>query len=289
MKIIILSKGRPDTIRTHLLFKDHDYTLVLHNEMEREKYLKNPTIDPNKILVSNAPIGVAFQREWIQRHMLTHGEWYLSLDDNIRSFKAVPEPEYSQHTLPVQETPAEMKPLFEKECSTDRFLAICEDMRRHGEQVGAYNLGFGTTPNFFFRGKKYRYVGYVISKAVVRKNVGIPFEVQAQSMEDYAYTAENILRHGKVLINNYVFPVAGHYEPGGIGTYPERVDRKIRDSAYLMEKYPGLFRYNVKKGAHPKAELIIRFNSPKQVEAWRQTMHERHKQTEDKKELDVAR
>jgi hypothetical protein len=133
-------------------------------------------------------------------------------------------------------------------------------------------MGFGTTPNFFFRDKRYREVGYVISKAAVRKNVGTPFALDAQAMEDYAYTAETLLRYGKVLINNYIFPVAGHYEKGGIGTYAERLPKKIEASEILMKRYPMLFRHPKKKGTDPKGELAIRFTSLKQVEQWRAFM-----------------
>jgi hypothetical protein len=274
MKLIILSKGRADTISTHKLFED--YTLVLHTEEEKAEYLKNPSISPEKIVVSGAPFGVAHQRKWIQENLVLPNEWYISLDDNIKSFQSVPEPTYSELDLPVQSadifTRNDLKAKFETEISGKRFLEICEHLAVKGEKERAYNIGFGTTANFFFRGRHFRYVGYVISKACVRKNVGTPFELENQSMEDYAYTAETLLRYGKVLIDNYTFPVAGHYEKGGIGTYAERLPAKIRDSAFLIEKYPGLFRYNQKKGSDPNGELIIRFNSLGQVEKWRATM-----------------
>jgi len=280
MKVIILSKGRADTISTHKLFDD--YTLVLHTEKEKSEYMHaNPDISPEKIVVSGAPWGVAYQRQWIQDNLIPRGDWYISLDDNIKSFQAVPHGWYEHLWLPVQAKDKNvlmhMKEAFETPCTTERFLEICEEMREYGEREKAYNLGFATVPNFFFRGRKYRNVGYVISKAVVRKNLGIPFELENASMEDYAYTAECLLRHGKVLINNFCIPIAGHYEKGGIGTYAERLPAKIRDSAFLIEKYPGLFRYNRKTGSDPKGELIIRFNSLDQVEKWRAFMRTKAK------------
>jgi hypothetical protein len=287
MKVIILSKGRPETISTHKLFEREglDYTLVLHTAGERQSYIDAGFVSPEKIVVSNAPFGVSHQRQWIQDNLIPKGDWYISLDDNIRSFQCVPEPLYSQHSLPVQggdkKAQIELKDAFETECSTKRFLEVCEGMHGVGEKEKAYNLGFGTTPNFYFRGKKFRFVGYVISKAVIRKNLGIPFELTNQSMEDYAYTAENLLRYGKVLINNYCFPVAGHYEKGGIGTYKERAPAKVRDSAFLMLKYPGLFRYKVKKGCDPKAEIQIRFTTLKQVEMWRALMRNKYEKNTD--------
>lgn len=281
MKIFILSKGRADSISTHKLFDDYDYKIVLHNEDEKTAYLKNDSISPEKLIVSGAPFGVAHQRQWIQDNLVEKGEWYVSLDDNIRAFQAVPLPHYAKESIPVQIDP-KSKELFETPCSAKTFLEICGNMAAIGEIERAYNIGFGTTPNFFFRGRKLRYVGYVISKACVRKNVGTPFELEAQSMEDYAYTAETLLRYGKVLINNYVFPVAGHYEKGGIGTYAERLPHKIKDSAYLMKKYPGLFRNPKKKTADSQGELMIRFTTLAQVEQWRAFMRTHEKANKEK-------
>lgn len=269
MQLIILSKGRADTIQTHKHFED--YTLVLHTEEEKQEYLKNPTISPEKVVVSNAPFGVANQRQWIQENLVPKGEWYVSLDDNIHGFQAVPASHWSKESLPVK-TDKSMKELYEAPCSGAEFLKICKEMAVEGEKRRAYNIGFGTTPNYFFRDKKFREVGYVISKACVRKNLMTPFALDAQAMEDYAFTAENLLRYGKVLINNYVFPVAGHYEKGGIGTYAERLPHKIAAAEVLMKRYPGLFRHPNKKGTDPKGELAIRFTSTDQVEKWRAGM-----------------
>lgn len=275
MKVIILSKGRADSICTHRLFKD--YMLVLHNEEEKAEYLRlNQELSPEKVIVSGVPFGVARQRQWIQENLVEKGEWYVSLDDKIKAFQAVPEPLYESESLEVQtddeKKRLELKEAFETEISGERFLELCEALAKKGEKERAYNIGFGTTANFFFRGRHYRYVGYVISSACVRKNVGTPFELENDSMEDYGYTAETLLRYGKVLIDNYIFAVKGHYEKGGIGTYAERLPAKIRDSAYLIKKYPGLLRYNQKKGSDPNGELIFCFNSLDQVEKWRAFM-----------------
>lgn len=269
MKIFIPSKGRPMEISTHLLFKD--YIIVLHNETEKEEYLKNPTIDPSKVVVSNVAYGVSLQRQWILDNLIEKDEWYVSLDDNIKYFTCVPEPEYSTDSLPVQKDKS-TKDLFETKIEKQALLDLFEKLKEKGEKERCYNIGFGTTPNFFFRGNHFRYVGYVISKACIRKNVGISFDLNVKAMDDYSYTADVLLEHGKVLIDNYVFAVAGHYEKGGIGTYKDRLPLKIADGEYLMRKFPGLFRYNNKKTGEEKAELSIRFTSLKQVEQWRAFM-----------------
>lgn len=269
MRIVIPSYNRPESIKTHLLLDEQDYTIFLHNEEEKKRYLRNPLIDPSRVVITGVARGIGGARQWIQDNFLAKGEWYVSLDDNISHFNIVPLPQYDEPTLPVQEDGKFYNALFKTKGETKRFMEICEEMRQIAEPEQAYNCGFATTDNSYFNGNKHRWVGYVISKAAVRKNVGIPFEIEHDSMEDYGYTAECLKRYGRVLINNYVFPVAKHYEAGGIGTYEQRVERKISACEHLIRKYPGLLRYKVKRGCHPKAELAIRFTSTNQVDAWR--------------------
>src|SRR3990167_11220153 len=95
MQIFIPSKGRAKVICTHKILDPLDYKIVLHNESEKKEYLKNPSIPPEKIIVSGAPFGMSSAMQWIKSNLATKGEWYLKLDDNIRGFYAYPEPYYS--------------------------------------------------------------------------------------------------------------------------------------------------------------------------------------------------
>ena len=82
MKIFIPSKGRPHSIKTHLWLGEADYKIVLHDEEERKQYLKNPTIDPYKIIISDTPHGVVNQRQRIWESQ-PENEWFCMMDDNI--------------------------------------------------------------------------------------------------------------------------------------------------------------------------------------------------------------
>lgn len=270
---MIPSKGRSETIKTHKLLDSIglDYKIILHNESERNDYLKNKTINPDKILVSNAPFGILNQRMWIWDNLIEDGEWFITMDDNIDHFTALSDDLY--YNTIISELEPNLKSKFETNISTKRAFEIFEETKSKAEEIGACLCGFATVDNFYFRTKKWRDVGYVITKlAIIKKTKYIKYDPKLEAMEDYGFTAQNLLKFGKVLINNYLFPIAGHYEKGGIGTYSERTPRKVIDCEYLMIKYPGLFRYKVKSGCHPKAELQIRFTSSKQVFEWRNKM-----------------
>jgi hypothetical protein len=273
MKIYIPSKGRATTITTHTLFKNYDYTVVVANEEEYTAY--SNTIGIEHLVNAHIPYGVAYVRQWIL-DQVPQGEWFLMLDDNVSSFTALPEPEYTREELDPhimsKETQDTFKKLFETEITTEQFLEICSQMIEKANIIGAHLCGFATVDNWYFRNKKWREVGYVITKMALVKKSHLTYDTAFTAMDDYYFTAENLLHFGKVLINNYVYRNATHYQDGGIGPYKEREPRKIADAELLMQRYPGLFRYKNKVGCHPKAEVQIRFTSLKQVAKWRAAM-----------------
>ena len=148
-------------------------------------------------------------------------------------------------------------------------MEIVEETIKHAEKIGAKYCGFSVVDNYYFRAKKWREVGFVCSKVALIKKSGINYDQKLLAMDDYAFTAENLKKFGKVLINNFVFPHGIHYQKGGIGNYKEREVNKIADSKYLIKKYPGLFRYKTKVNRHPKAEIQMVFTNLIQVERWK--------------------
>ena len=168
------------------------------------------------------------------------------------------------------ESPEITQETFNKEVSAKEYIDLLLEDIKLAESIKAEYVGYATVENYFFNSKKYKPVGYVISKAVAIKYNGLTYDKNLEAMEDFGYCAEQLIKNNCVLINAWLKPKAGHYEKGGIGTYDERVNRKIIDCEYLMKKYPNFFRYKTKKGCHPKAELQIRFNNPKQIIQWKQ-------------------
>lgn len=267
IKVFIPSKGRAQTIRTHKLLNDKfDYRILVHSEADRLEYLKNPSIDVSKIIATGIEYNLSKQRNWIFDNVGKE-EWFVTMDDNIDKFTSINLEAYDSQVIDVEKE--DSREMFENELNADQLydliLQDIDKMRRNGIKYG----GYAVLDNYYFRAKKYRYVGYVISKVAIYQECGLRFDEKAIAMDDYNYTAENLLKVGKVLINNFIFPVAKHYEQGGLGTYEERLERKIKGCTYLMRKYPGLFRYKAKSGCHPKAEIQVRFTNLSQVNKWR--------------------
>lgn len=269
--IYVPSYNRAATIKTTKWLDESglNYKVLLHSQQCKDDYLDAGIVKENNIIVTNTAKGITNQRNWLTKNLTKRGEWFISLDDNISGFKRVVDKYYhSKKKIDVQRPDVTQKD-YNKQISANEFIDLLKKDIVIAEKIRAQYIGFSTVDNYFFNSKKYKTVGYVISKAVAIKFDGIFYDPKLEAMEDFGYCAEQIIKNNCVLINSWVKPIAGHYEKGGIGTYEQRVPRKIQDCEYLMRKYPDFFRYKTKKGCHPKAELQIRFNSPKQVAEWK--------------------
>lgn len=268
--IYIPSYGRAETIKTTrwLDASGLEYKVLLHTDNCADEYIAAGIVDKKDIIVTGAERGVTNQRNWVVDNLAVKGQWYISLDDNIRTMKRVVDAYYDRRSINVESPDIKQKD-FQQEITAAEYLKLLDDDIKVAEQIRAEYIGYATVDNYYFNSKKYKPVGYVISKAVAIKYQGLRYDENLEAMEDFGYCASQLVKNNCVLINSWIKPTAGHYEPGGIGMYQDRVPRKIKDCAYLMEKYPDLFRYKPKKGCHPKAELQIRFHSPKQIIEWK--------------------
>jgi len=270
--IYIPSYNRANTISsTQWLDKDNiPYKVLVHTEKCRDAYVASGRVAASDIIVTNVAPGITNQRNYIVQNLAVRGQWYVSLDDNIKGFKRFNDTYYNTcRQIDVSRADITQKTIYQK-FTAKEFMQLLEADIAIAEKIKAEYIGYATVDNYFFNAKKYKTVGYVISKAVAIKYNGLQYDTKLEAMEDFGYCAEQLIKNNCVLINSWIKPIAGHYEPGGIGTYEQRVDRKIVDSAYLMHKYPNFFRYKSKKGCHPKAELQLRFNNPKQIKQWKQ-------------------
>jgi hypothetical protein len=274
--IYIPSYNRANTIKTTLYLDECNisYKVLLHTEKCKSEYLKHGRVKEKDIIVTNEPKGITNQRNYITHHLAKLNEWYISLDDNISGFKKVIDKYYQQKKIDVTSKNITQKD-YNQKINANEFLRLLKHDIHIAEKINAQYIGFSSVDNYYFNNRKYKSVGYVISKAVAIKYKGIEYDKKLEAMEDFGYCAEQLIQNNAVLINSYIKPIAGHYEKGGIGTYNERVKRKIIDCAYLMRKYPNFFRYKVKKNCHPKAELQIRFNNPKQIKEWKRLYYKK--------------
>lgn len=277
MKVIIPTKNRQGIMSTHRCpaFAGTDLYVLVHTDEQRSAYLQaHSELDPAQVVVTNtAPdtFGLTRQREWACKNLLALHEWFVFADDNINDLTGPAPEERKYRELPTQNGDPTWRSMFSRCIDADDFrLVFAQDVKK-AEELGTTLVGFATTGNHFFRGKKWRPVGYVIGKMMLWRNQPYQWD-HTISMEDFAHTGEVLLRQGSVLIDNFVYPECTHYQPGGMGTYRERVPQRQADVQALMAKYPGLFRVKQRKDFEPDTDLAVRFTSSKQVDEWRRGM-----------------
>lgn len=279
MKVVIPTKNRQDKITTHRVFPDA--VVLVHDIVQKNLYLKYGMPSKRIIVTNTEPdaYGLTRQREWAVKNIVPKGEWFVFADDNIKSLSWVPQPFYNMSDLSceIQKDQLKFRKLFRTDCSWMAFRDIViPDMVQHAERIRARMCGFSVTDNAFFRGKKFRSIGYVIGKLQIVKNEGLTWD-HTITMEDFRNTADHLLRFGAVLINNYVFPVANHYQSGGMGTIAERVPYRKYDVKRLMFLYGNLFRVKERKGFEPNTDLQIAIHTKDALSKWRREIYERWK------------
>lgn len=273
IRTMITSWARAATVRTHKLILDGSYTLVVHSEEDRRWYSKNPSVDPKAIVVSGRPYGLSGQRNWILDNLVKEGEWVVMADDNIDGLSAVLQPWYSFDEIDTSKGRAaiwhERYGRHRNNCPWADFMVYAKQDVAEAEKRGAHLIGYATNTNPLFRKKKYRDVGYCSGKLSIVKKSKVRFDERLMSKTDFDFTAAHLKEFGRVLVNNYIFPVGRHFEPGGIGTVQQRTPMNLLGCRLLMEKYPGLFEYHDRAGRQKKSEIKFRPTSVKQVQEWK--------------------
>jgi len=271
MKFFIPTYNRYDTISTHKIFPKAK--IIVHNKEQYDLYRSNPSIRKKNLIISNAKtdqFGLTRQREFVTENLVEKDEWFVFADDNIKNISCVSDEYYNTEKIDFERIKDNKywSSVFSNECCVDIFIEKCKEMIEISEKNNVRMCSFATTPNFYFRAKKYRFVGYCIGKLILIKNDQLTWD-HTITMEDFRNTADHLLRFGVVLINNFIHPISGHYEKGGMGIYDERVEHRLKDVKKLMNTYPGLFCIKKRKGFVDGTDLRMRFHSRKQIENWR--------------------
>jgi hypothetical protein len=112
-----------------------------------------------------------------------------------------------------------------------------------------------------------KFSGIEISTADPSRTIFIKVRLFSSSSEFIEFSCKyEKLELGISLINLHKLKV---YE--GLSHGYTEIFNELTTIKNQLKKYPDFFRYKIKKGCHPKAELQFRFNNPKQVIEWKKT------------------
>jgi hypothetical protein len=273
VKIFIPSYNRPWTATTPQLLdaEGTPYVLILKDREQADLYRNNPAFRQSKIAILDGG-GIADAREAC-REELNHGEWCLQMDDNVRGFRAA-EPDVYRHHEKPEVSPGERPTrrqygrVLNIEVSFQRFHdQVLLDSIAEAERRGAYIVGFSPFDNPTFQYKKWNDVSYVQNKVVLMRKTEMAWDQSNgfPAMEEYALLAAHLLKYARVLVNKWAHPIAGHYEPGGLGPLAERLPAKRAACADIQARFPGLFL------PQRDGDLLLRWRELDQIERWRAT------------------
>lgn len=275
-RIFIPSKNREKTISTARYFAGFDYTVLVHNKDQASAYRlagKATGVDPKRVIVTGVAadqFGLTRQREWAIQNLVEENEWFIFADDNIRDIQIVYGSYYQAEKLPVQEDES-LRDVYRSQCDPREFMTtVFNECVAKAESLGVSHMGFASVDNYFFRANKWKSVAYIIGKLMLWKNTGTLVFDHTITMEDFELTAQSILKFGYSLVNNYVYPVAGHYEMGGMGTKKERLPDRLKDVELLTKKYPGLFNVKTRPDGNP--DLSLKFYTHDKAMEWRRNL-----------------
>ena len=273
MKVFIPSYGRAANIKTHFLWKGYDNKelfIVLHNQEEKIWYAKNKSLENENILVSYADVGIAKQRNWIIENKVSLDEWFVFMDDNINQILTVHKNFYDKTSIPTWIFNRKFwETVYDLQTDWPTFLQNCEKMASEADSRGAKFVGVATNDNPFYKKTKWRDVGFVRTKISLVKKTHLRFDENLIAKDDYGFTAENLKVFGRVLINNFIYPLAKSYEEGGIGLKKYRQNASALDVLRLIKNYPGLFVVSNRKNSRSGTELKIHFTTLSQIENWK--------------------
>jgi hypothetical protein len=272
--IYIHSKDRPDIINTHkLLGEDIEYYILLEDLKQKKLYIKNPTIDPNKIMITGA-YGNSAQRQWVLEHTPVN-EWMMMMDDNIREVRsfhpAIYDTEkFSDRDIKLLVGPHRKFGPFMVPLNPLQILQLAEECKTKADSIGSHLVAFSIINNPMYRRSKWATVSYIGNKMILVKRSKLNYSPEKyECLDEVDFLCKNLLTFGKVLVNRYVFPDKRHYERGGIGTYKQRLPRKIKECHDLVEEYPGLLAFKQRVGKPLDSEVGLTVRTEKQVEKYR--------------------
>lgn len=238
---------------------------VVHDAEQKNRLTDGFGISSSNIHVTGVDVGflgIAGQRDFILDRLVTPGEWYVSVDDNIEYVTRLIDPHYSMGENP----PEAKREYFAHRVDGVEFMSLCDElMEKCAAQETIYG-GFGWLDVPFYRMKKWRWNGYVKAKAIVHQadGVGWRWNERIQIMSDHAKTYDTLARYGSVVVNQHVYVDAKRWSVGGIGTHEERMPGRVATCAFLYEHFGDMIKRG-KEFDDPK----FTFTSRSRFDEWR--------------------
>jgi hypothetical protein len=226
------------------------HTVLCHSAEDADKFIAGCTADRKNILVTGQPKGLANQRNAALSEV-KKGEWTVFMCDDFQHVRMYPKEFIVSQSkkIPVNYDNQESYRLNHKKTSTLTEMFSCfPKLIQLAEDNNIHLVGFKLHDNPLGLQNKFTTRGLADGRFWLLKKAHYQFDLNAQLIDDVAWTAENLCRHGNVLVCNWILPTFKRYTAGGFGTQEERLELRRKECLYLAKKYHPLVKIAPKPG-----------------------------------------
>lgn len=249
MKVFTFFYNRYDTASTSLALAQNsiEHTVLIHTTDDLQKFIKGQTIHGKPVVTNNGK-GLAYQRN-SALDMMDTGEWGVFMCDDFQKIKAYPKEFIFSKTQSIDiNHQNQNKYRLKNQVTLKEMFNWFPKLIELAEQNNIHLIGFGLHDNPMNLRKKFTTRGLADGRFWLVRKAQYKFDVNAQLIDDVAWTAENLVRHKNVLILNWCVPYFERYTAGGFGSTTERKALRMKECAYLANKFDPLVKIAEKPG-----------------------------------------
>lgn len=249
MKVFTFFYNRYETATTSKALNENGIThnVLIHNADDLQKFVKGNTIH-GKVTVTNNNKGLAYQRN-TALDMIETGEWAVFMCDDFQKIKAYSKEFILSKTQSIDiNYQNQNKYRLKNEITLKEMFNWFPKLIELAEQNNIHLIGFGLHDNPMNLRKKFTTKGLADGRFWLVRKAQYKFDINAQLIDDVAWTAENLVRHKNVLILNWCVPYFERYTAGGFGSTTERKALRMKECAYLTNKFNPLVKIAKKPG-----------------------------------------
>lgn len=245
MKVFTFFYNRYKTATTSVKLHENniEHYVLVHNQTDLDKFNEHNTIKGIPI-VTNQSKGLAYQRN-VALDMVEKDEWCVFMCDDFIKIRSYPKRWIISKTnsLPIDFSNQNKFRLRDSdEMSLAEMFELFPYLIELADKNNIKLIGFGLHDNPLNCRNKFTHRGLADGRFWLIKKSSYKFDLNAQLIDDVAWTAENLVRHNNVLILNWTVPYFKRYSAGGFGATEERKTQRRKECQYLADKYNPLVK-----------------------------------------------
>ena len=243
MKVFTFFYNRFDTASTSKALNENaiNHTVLVHTADDLQKFVKGGTIY-GKAVVTNNGKGLAYQRN-SALELMDINEWAVFMCDDFQKIKSYPKEFIFSKTHSIGITQQNQNNYrLKNQINLKEMFSWFPKLIDLAEKNNIHLIGFGLHDNPMNLKKKFGTRGLADGRFWLVKKSHYKFDLNAQLIDDVAWTAENLVRHKNVLVLNWCVPYFERYTAGGFGSTLERKALRMKECAYLVNRFDPLVK-----------------------------------------------